>query len=45
LLHPRQHHWADHFERDGLYLVGKTAIGRTTIRVLPCNCSGMDRVE
>jgi hypothetical protein len=45
LFHPRQQHWGDHFERDGLYLVGKTTIGRTTIRVLSRNCSGMVRVE
>ena len=37
LYHPRQHRWEDHFERDGLYLVGKTVIGRTTIRVLNMN--------
>ena len=37
LFHPRRHRWEDHFGRDGLYLVGKTAIGRTTIRVLNMN--------
>ena len=37
LFHPRRHRWEDHFERGGLYLVGKTAIGRTTIRVLNMN--------
>ena len=37
LFHQRRHRWEDHFERDGLYLVGKTAIGRTTIRVLNVN--------
>ena len=37
LFHPRRHRWEDHFERDGLHLVGKTAIGRTTIRVLNMN--------
>ena|SRR2546425_8375302 len=37
LFHPRHHRWADHFARRGLYLVGKTAVGRTTIRVLQMN--------
>ena len=37
LFHPRRHRWADHFRRDGPYLVGKTATGRTTIRVLNMN--------
>ena len=40
LFHPRRHRWEDHFERDGLYLVGKTAIGRTTVRVLNMNSEG-----
>lgn len=37
LFHPRQQRWSDHFEWNGNYLVGKTAIGRTTIRVLDIN--------
>src|ERR1017187_1803028 len=37
LFHPRRHRWEEHFERDGPYVVGKTAIGRTTIRVLNMN--------
>jgi hypothetical protein len=37
LFHPRRHRWQDHFEREGLYLIGKMAIGRTTIRVLNIN--------
>jgi hypothetical protein len=37
LFHPRRHRWEDHFEWHGLYLVGKTVIGRTTIRVLNMN--------
>jgi 5-methylcytosine-specific restriction endonuclease McrA len=37
LFHPRRHRWEDHFQRDGLCLVGKTAVGRTTIRVLNMN--------
>ena len=37
LFHPRNHQWDDHFQWAGGYLVGKTAIGRTTIRVLNMN--------
>jgi len=37
LFHPRQHRWSFHFEWDGPLLVGLTAIGRTTIRVLNIN--------
>jgi hypothetical protein len=34
LFHPRLHAWAWHFRFDGPVLAGRTAIGRTTIRVL-----------
>jgi hypothetical protein len=37
LFHPRQDVWADHFEWSGHVLVGKTAIGRTTVAVLAIN--------
>lgn len=37
LFHPRRHHCDDHFEWRGIYLVGRTAIGRTTVRVLQMN--------
>jgi hypothetical protein len=37
LFHPRRQSWTEHFELQGVYLVGKTAIGRTTIRVLSIN--------
>jgi 5-methylcytosine-specific restriction endonuclease McrA len=37
LFHPRRQTWDDHFEWQGLYLVGKSATGRTTIRVLNIN--------
>lgn len=38
LYHPRLHHWAWHFMWTGPILKGRTAIGRTTIRVLQINC-------
>ena len=37
LFHPRRQPWDEHFELQGVYLVGKTATGRTTIRVLAMN--------
>src|SRR6266702_4097564 len=37
LFHPRRQAWEDHFESQGIYLAGKTATGRTTIRVLNIN--------
>jgi len=37
LFHPRRERWEDHFAWRGIYVVGKTAVGRTTIRVLNMN--------
>jgi len=37
LFHPRNDHWAEHFEWRGATLLGKTAIGRVTIEVLRIN--------
>jgi len=37
LFHPRKHPWHEHFELQGNYLVGKTGVGRTTVRVLSMN--------
>src|SRR6266849_9249366 len=37
LFHPRRQEWNEHFGLQGVYLVGKTAKGRTTIRVLNMN--------
>jgi len=37
LFHPRRQEWSDHFEWQGIYLIGKTAVGRTTVRVLNMN--------
>jgi hypothetical protein len=37
LFHPRRHEWSYHFSWDGPILVGRTAIGRTTISVLCIN--------
>ncbi|MCC7421069.1 MAG: HNH endonuclease [Planctomycetaceae bacterium] len=37
LFHPRSDGWDDHFQWNGAVLVGKTAVGRTTIDVLEMN--------
>lgn len=37
LFNPREQMWADHFEWRGIFLVGKTAVGRTTTDVLRMN--------
>jgi len=37
LFHPRHQQWEDHFEWRGIHLVGKTAVGRTIVRVLHVN--------
>lgn len=37
LFHPRKDKWDDHFRWRGIYIMGRTAVGRTTIRVLKMN--------
>ena len=37
LFNPRQDAWSRHFRLSGPYIVGKTAIGRTTVQVLAMN--------
>lgn len=45
LFHPRRHKWARHFRWDGPYLIGRTAIGRTTVAVLAMNDPDIVRVR
>ena len=37
LFNPRQQRWNDHFAWAGIRIIGRTAIGRTTIEVLEMN--------
>jgi HNH endonuclease len=37
LFHPRRHVWVEHFEWRGNFIVGKSDIGRATVRVLNMN--------
>ena len=34
LFHPRQDQWDEHFERNGVLFVGRTAVGRATVGFL-----------
>lgn len=45
LLNPRQDRWQDHLIWDGLRIVGLTAIGRTTVRVMELNALPRLRVR
>ena len=37
LFHPRRQSWREHFERRDARIIGRTAVGRTTIEVLQLN--------
>lgn len=37
LFNPRRDDWDEHFRWDGAFLLGTTAIGRTTINILRIN--------
>jgi hypothetical protein len=43
LFDPRQHEWTEHFATSNLEIVGLSAIGRATVRLLKMNT--FDRVE
>lgn len=45
LFHPRRHKWRRHFHWDGPYLIGRTAVGRTTIAVLALNDADLVEVR
>ncbi len=45
LFNPRRHKWARHFLWDGPYLIGRSAVGRTTIVVLAMNDPDVVRVR
>src|SRR5258708_911965 len=37
LFHPRNDTWTEHFKWEGVWLHGKTSVGRTTVAVLAIN--------
>jgi 5-methylcytosine-specific restriction endonuclease McrA len=45
LFNPRSQRWAEHFAWNGCHVVGLSAIGRTTIRVLDINSEDRIRVR
>ncbi len=45
LFNPRRHKWNRHFRWSGPYLIGRTAIGRTTVAVLAMNDPDVVRVR
>ncbi|MBX9787695.1 MAG: HNH endonuclease [Pirellulales bacterium] len=45
LFDPRQDNWNEHFNWHGLRIVGLTAIGRTTVRVLQMNATARLKVR
>jgi hypothetical protein len=45
LFDPRTQNWDEHFTWDGLRIIGRTAIGRATVRVLDLNSPGRLRLR
>ena len=43
LFNPRTQDWSEHFAWDAMFVIGMTAVGRTTIRVLEMNSE--DRIR
>ena len=39
LFHPRQDQWDERFERNGVLIVGRSAIGRATVGLLKMNAA------
>jgi hypothetical protein len=37
LFNPRTQQWSDHFQLDGMHIIGLTAAGRTTVTFLQLN--------
>ena len=44
-LHPRQDQWDEHFERNGVIIVGHTTIGRATVGLLKMNAADRRRLR
>lgn len=45
LFHPRRDRWEKHFERNGVVIVGRTAIGRATVALLKMNAADRRRLR
>ena len=45
LFHPRQDQWDEHFERNGVLIVGRRAVGRATVGLLKMNAADRRRLR
>ena len=45
LFHPRRDRWEEHFERNGVLVAGRTAIGRATVALLKMNAVDRRRLR
>jgi hypothetical protein len=45
LFHPRQDRWDEHFERNGVLIVGRSAVGRATVGLLKMNAADRRRLR
>jgi hypothetical protein len=45
LFHPRLDKWDEHFELNGIIMVGRTATGRATVALLQMNASDRRRLR
>jgi hypothetical protein len=45
LFNPRLDHWDDHFDRQGIAIVGRTPVGRTTVRTLAMNSTAQLKIR
>lgn len=45
LFHPRRDRWEEHFELNGIVIVGRTAIGRATVTLLKMNAANHRRLR
>jgi hypothetical protein len=44
-FHPRQDQWDEHFERNGVLIVGRIAVGRATVGLLKMNAADRRRLR
>jgi hypothetical protein len=45
LFHPRQDRWDEHFERNGVLIVGSQCVGRATVGLLKMNAADRRRLR
>ncbi|HKB99207.1 MAG TPA: HNH endonuclease signature motif containing protein [Terriglobales bacterium] len=45
LFNPRQDQWNEHFERNGVLIIGRTAVGRATVSLLQMNAADRRRLR